>query len=80
MTNKTIFAQSVNCIVLPIIVDVVMQNQLYGAQGLTEDVFDFAISNCLIQLVTLLIEPSFLFKRAALNIICLRNRCNYQSI
>lgn len=76
MTSKTVFAQSVNSIVLPIIINLALEDKLYGNDGLTAHVFDFAISNCLINVLLMFINPKHLIKNAALQITCLRNKCN----
>lgn len=74
--NKTIIAQSLNCIVVPILTNVVFQSRLYGSDGLTGQILDYSISNTLIPLVLLVLDPLHLLKVLALNIQCLRIRSN----
>lgn len=72
--NKTIIAQSLNCIVVPIITNIAMQSRLYGTEGLTGQVLDYSISNAIIPLVLLFVEPGHLIKVLLLKIQCARIR------
>lgn len=64
--NKTIIAQALNSIALPIIVNLVLQNQMFGRDGLISQVLDYVISNCLVPIALLLVDPGYWIKKALL--------------
>jgi hypothetical protein len=63
--------------VVPIITNIVIQNKLYGSDGLTGQILDYSISNAIIPLALLILDPGYLIKLLVLNIRCLRVRSTY---
>jgi hypothetical protein len=59
---KSIFAQLINSIFIPIVVNVyIKDNNLYNTSGLTEDIFVLAIANSFIPPIVRLIDPYYIF-------------------
>ena len=71
--SKTLFAMSINVIVLPIIVNYGFGNSIYGASGLAGIVFDYHISAVTINIVLQLINPIFIVLKVCLYIKRIRN-------
>ena len=70
--NKVLFASCVNVIALPIVVNVVLTDNLYGNDGLSGMVFDYQIS-VIIGLVIKLLDPMFIIKKIIMEIKLFRN-------
>lgn len=64
--NKAIIAQAINVIVLPIIVNLVLQTRMYGNDGLVKQVLDYMLSNCLVPVALLLVDPGYWIKQLLL--------------
>ena len=73
MLTKTVFTQSINCIALPFISEVLTTKNYFGASGVSGVAFDFSISNSLVPVVLSLLNPVYLLKRLLLWIKCSRN-------
>lgn len=59
---KSIFAQLLNSIFIPIIVNVYIKDyNIYGESGLTEDIFILAIANSFVAPLVRLIDPYYIF-------------------
>jgi hypothetical protein len=71
--NKTSFAMWINIILLPIIVNYLLNNRYYGAAGLAGIVFDYHISAISVGLVVKLLDPLNLMRRLGIAMKCIRN-------
>ena len=71
--NKSLFAISVNVIVLPIISNWYIKDKIFGTNGLSGMVFDYQISCLLIGLPLKLLDPVEIIKRIALYVRFTRN-------
>lgn len=72
--NKSLFAISVNVIILPIISNWYIKDKVFGTNGLSGMVFDYQISCLLIGLPLKLLDPLEIVKRIALYIRFTRNK------
>jgi hypothetical protein len=70
--HKTQYLILINIIVLPILVNYVFQNQLFGAQGLAGIVFDYHVSALAVNLILKLIDPVSSIIKFCLSIRCIR--------
>ncbi len=59
---KTVLAQIINSIFIPIVADYFIKKNIYEENGLIEDIFILGITNSLMYPIAKLINPSYLFK------------------
>lgn len=71
--NKTSILMWINIIGLPIIVNYVFNDQLFGAEGLAGIVFDYHISALTINLVLKLVDPVSSIIKLCLSVKCIRD-------
>lgn len=74
LMNKSLFATCVNILILPIIVYVELQDDLYGPNGLVGFVFNYHITVITAGLALKLFNPVALIIRVALAIRTFRNK------
>lgn len=74
LMNKSLFATCVNILILPIIVYVQLQDDLYGPNGLVGFVFNYHITVITAGLALKLFNPVELIIRVALAVRSLRNK------
>lgn len=72
--NKAIIAQAANSIALPIIINLVMEKNMFGQDGLVGQVLNYSISNSLVPIALLLLDPGYWIKRLFLWLRCSRYR------
>ena len=70
--NKVLLASSVNVIALPIISNILINENLYGSDGLSGMVFDYHIG-VIGGLAIKFFDPMFLIKKLVIGLKCLRN-------
>ena len=61
---KAAFAVLINSILIPIIVNKTLKYNLYGVDGLAQDVYYLAITNALLAPILKIIDPTFFSNRA----------------
>ncbi len=61
LAYKSILAQLINTVFIPIIVNIKIKNNLYNESGLAEDIFILAIANSLIPPLVRIIDPYYIF-------------------
>jgi len=61
---KTAFAVLINSILIPIIVNKTLKYNLYGKDGLAQDVYYLPITIALLAPILKIIDPKFLIKKA----------------
>lgn len=71
--SKSSVAMWINIIILPIIVNYIINNRYYGADGLSGIVFDYHISSIAVGLAVKLFDPLNLIFRLCISIKCIRN-------
>ena len=75
--QKASFAQAINVLLLPIILNLVMKDNFSGPDGLSGMVLDFQFTVFFMMMVWNLINPPYQLKRLILSIPYLRNRKIY---
>lgn len=60
---KTVIVTVINIIVLPIIISLSIKGNVYGVDGLAEDVFNLTISTAFIAPLVKFINPSYVINR-----------------
>ena len=81
MMSKSSAAMWVNVIALPIIVNYLISDNYYGANGLAGIVFDYHITSLAVILFTKMLDPISLTLKIATEVRCIRNwliRARYQ--
>lgn len=63
MAIKTVLAQIINSILIPVIVDVYYLKNIYFANGLVTDVYYMAITNAILPPVLTLVNSTYLISR-----------------
>jgi len=79
--NKSSVLVWINIIILPIIVNYIISDRYYGANGLAGIVFDYHISAVSVNLLLKFIDPTYALIRIGLEIRCIRDyliRARYQ--
>lgn len=71
--TKTSVAMWINIIILPIIVNYIINNRYYGSDGLAGIVFDYHISTITVGLSVKLLDPVSLIIYLGTSIKCIRN-------
>jgi hypothetical protein len=72
--NKASFAQAVNSLCLPIIMNVYYKSNFSGPNGLVGLTLDFQVTIFMMAVAMNLVDPPYLLKKLILNIKWLRNR------
>ena len=63
---KSIFAQLINSILVPVLVNYVLENQnIYGKNGLSTDIIYLSITNSLLNPLIRIIDPKYRFEKIA---------------
>ena len=63
---KSIFAQFVNSVILPILVSIYVQNDMFQSDGLTVDIFYLAVTNAFLRPVLKLIDIGYIIRNIKL--------------
>jgi hypothetical protein len=72
---KSIFAQMINCIVIPLICNRYIKGKIYVVDGLTDNIFMLSLTTALVPPILLLFDPYALFIRFK---VWLKSRpCNF---
>lgn len=64
LTVKSVIAQLLNCVVLPLVAAYYIKRNIYGSKGLAEDVLYFSVSNALLSPLLRILDPSYYYYRA----------------
>lgn len=62
LTIKTVLAQIINSIFIPIVADYFIKKNIYEENGLIEDIFILGITNSILYPIAKIINPSYILK------------------
>ena len=61
--NKTLLVMLINSILTPMLINMIYKENIYGVDGLAEDVFYFALTNAILSIFLKIFNISFIFNR-----------------
>lgn len=77
--KRALIASVLNSIFLPAVSIYIVKGTIFGPEGLAEKTLNFSITNCILPAFFTLVDLTFIAKRLALSITCIRNRSTYDN-